>query len=567
MRQRVSPRRLRPTSSSTRQKTSSLRPGRQARSAATTGATPAMSNCASLLASRPLRASRSPPDFVPTKGPIVTITDTASATGISNLALIGGERRGASDGATIDVINPSNGQVITTIPRLTAADVDDAVAAAKSAFPAWAALEPLQRAKYLDRLADAIEANGEELAALDSLDNGSPLHEMRRDSNVAAAQLRYYAGLVLEAQGATIPSSSERLMYSLRQPYGVVGRISAFNHPLLFTVGKMAGALAAGNTVVTKPSEHTSLSSLAAADIINEIFPPGVINVITGYGHEAGDALVAHPDVQRLAFIGADGTGRMIQRRAAEVGVKHVTLELGGKNPLVIFPDADVDKAIAGALNGMNFTWQGQSCGSTSRLIVHRSLHRRVVDALAEKMEAIRSGMPHDENTDTGAIVNKQQFDKVMKYIEIGKSEGADLVAGGYQVTEGELAQGLFVRPTLFDNVDPYGRLAQEEIFGPVLAAMPFDTYDEALTIANSVQYGLTASAFTQDLRTAHAYARDIQAGYVWINETSRHFLGSGFGGYKNSGIGREENHEEILSWTQAKNVSVLFGDGGPAGH
>lgn len=491
----------------------------------------------------------------------MSTTSTIAPNDISNLALIGGERLGARDGQTIDVVDPSTGQIITTIPRLTAVDIDDAVQAAKDAFPAWAALEPLQRARYLDRLADAIEENSERLAWLDSLDNGSPLHEMRFDSKVTAGQLRYFAGLVLEAQGSTIPSSSERLMYSLRQPYGVVGRISAFNHPLLFTVGKMAGALAAGNTVVTKPSEHTSLSSLAAADIISEIFPPGVVNIITGYGHEAGDALVVHPDVHRLAFIGADPTGRMIQRRAAEVGIKHVSLELGGKNPLVIFPDADVDKAIAGALRGMNFTWQGQSCGSTSRLIVHRSIHRQVVDALGEQMDAMRSGLPHDESTDTAAIVNKQQFDKVMSYIELGKSDGYDLVAGGFQVTDGELANGLFVRPTLFDNVDPYGRLAQEEIFGPVLVAMPFDDYDEALTIANSVHYGLTASAYTNDLRLAHSFARDIQAGYVWINETSRHFLGTGFGGYKDSGIGREENHEELLSWTQSKNVSVLFGD------
>ncbi|MGP6178652.1 aldehyde dehydrogenase family protein [Microbacterium sp. A196] len=485
----------------------------------------------------------------------------ATHTEISNLALIGGERRGARDGRTIDVTNPSTGELITTIPRLSAADVDDAVQAAKQAFPAWSALEPLQRARYLDQLADAIEAGAERLAYLDSLDNGSPMHEMRFDSKVAASQLRYFAGLVLEAQGSTIPAGNERLMYSLRQPYGVVGRISAFNHPLLFTVGKMAGALAAGNTVVTKPSEHTSLSSLAAADIISDVLPQGVVNIITGLGQEAGDALVVHPDVARLAFIGADETGRMIQRRAAEVSVKHVTLELGGKNPLVIFPDADVDTAVAGALKGMNFTWQGQSCGSTSRLIVHRSIHRQVVDALAEKMEALRSGLPHDDSTDTAAIVNQQQFDKVTRYIELGKSLGYDVAAGGHRVTDGALADGLFVRPTLFDNVDPYGPLAQEEIFGPVLVAMPFDDYDEALTIANSVRYGLTASAYTNNLRTAHSFARDIQAGYVWINETSRHFLGSGFGGYKDSGIGREENHDELLSWTQAKNVSVLFGD------
>jgi betaine-aldehyde dehydrogenase len=481
----------------------------------------------------------------------------------SNLLLIGGMRCNAVDGRTIDVINPSTGSVITEIPRCGAADVDLAVEAASAAFPKWATLEPLQRAGYLFRFADAVQERGEELARLDSLDNGSPLHEMRNDVGAATGMMRYFAGLVLEIQGSTVPSSHNRLLYSLRQPYGVVGRLGAFNHPLLFTVGKMAAALAAGNTIITKPSEHTSLSSLAVADIAHEIFPPGVVNVITGFGAEAGDALVVHRRVRRLAFIGSVESGRMIQARAATTTVKTVTLELGGKNPIVIFQDADIDKAVAGALSGMNFTWQGQSCGSTSRLLVHRSIHRRVIDALAARIAALRSGLPDDPKTDTGSLVNQAQLEKVLRYVDLGKQEGADLVVGGTRVTDGVLADGLFVRPALFDNVDPYGRLAQEEIFGPVLAAMPFDSYDEALSIANSVRYGLTASAFTESLSTAHAFARDVQAGYVWINETSRHFIGTGFGGYKDSGVGREENHAELLSWTQAKNVSVLFDEPG----
>jgi betaine-aldehyde dehydrogenase len=481
----------------------------------------------------------------------------------SNLLLIGGVRRNAVDGRTIDVINPSTGGLIAEIPRCGVADVDLAVEAASAAFPAWAALEPLQRAGYLFRFADAVQERGEELARLDSLDNGSPLHEMRNDVGAATGMMRYFAGLVLEIQGATVPSSHNRLLYSLRQPYGVVGRLGAFNHPLLFTVGKMAAALAAGNTIITKPSEYTSLSSLAVADIAHEVFPPGVVNVITGFGAEAGDALVVHPRVRRLAFIGSAETGRLIQARAATAAVKTVTLELGGKNPIVIFPDADIDKAVAGALSGMNFTWQGQSCGSTSRLLVHRSIHRQVIDALAARIAVLRSGLPDDPKTDTGSLVNQAQLEKVLRYVEIGKQEGADLVVGGTRVTDGVLADGLFVRPALFDNVDPYGRLAQEEIFGPVLAAMPFDSYDQALSIANSVRYGLTASAFTESLSTAHAFARDVQAGYVWINETSRHFIGTGFGGYKDSGVGREENHAELLSWTQSKNVSVLFDEPG----
>lgn len=496
----------------------------------------------------------------------MTIT-TVAPVAYSNLNLIGGERVGASSGETIDVVNPATGELITVIPRGAKADVDAAVAAAGRAFPGWSQLEPLQRAGYLSRFADAVQAAGDELARLDSLDNGSPLHEMRNDIGATVGQLRYFAGLVLEVQGSTVPSAQGRLIYSIRQPYGVVARIGAFNHPLLFTVGKMAAALAAGNTVVSKPSEHTSLSSLAVADIIQEIFPPGVINIVTGYGAEAGDALVTHPEVRRLAFIGAADTGRAIQARAASVSIKAVSLELGGKNPIVIFPDADIDKAVAGALGGMNFTWQGQSCGSTSRLLVHRSIHREVVDALAAKIDALRSGLPDDPETETGAIVNQAQLDKVLGYVEIGKSEGAELLVGGTRVTERGLDRGLFVRPALFDNVDPYGRLAQEEIFGPVLAAMPFDDADEALTIANSVRYGLTASVFTESLATAHAFARDVQAGYVWVNETSRHFIGTGFGGFKDSGIGREENHDELLSWTQAKNVSVLFGEPDGRGH
>lgn len=473
--------------------------------------------------------------------------------------LIGDQRRGASDGRTIDVVNPSNGQVIAQIPRCTKEDVDAAVTAASSAFRGWSTMDPLVRASYLFRFADAIEVRGDELAGLDSLDNGSPLHEMRNDIGASVGQLRYFAGLVLQMHGDTVPAGHDRLIYSLRQPWGVVGRIGAFNHPLLFTVAKMAAPLVAGNTVVTKPSEHTSLSSLVLADIIQEIFPPGVINIITGFGNEAGDALVAHPEVRRIAFIGAADTGRAIQRRAAEIGVKTVSLELGGKNPLVVFPDADLDAAVDGALKGMNFTWQGQSCGSTSRLLVHHSIHRQIVDRLAEKIAAIRSGLPEDPETDTGAIVNTAQLEKVLRYVEIGKREGAELLTGGTRVTDGVLANGNFVRPALFDNVDPYGQLAQEEIFGPILAAMPFNDYDEALTIANSVRYGLTASVFTQNLGTAHHFARDVQAGYVWVNETSSHFPGTAFGGFKDSGVGREENLDELLSWTQSKNVSIYL--------
>jgi acyl-CoA reductase-like NAD-dependent aldehyde dehydrogenase len=285
-----------------------------------------------------------------------------------------------------------------------------------------------------------------------------------------------------------------------------------------------------------------------------------VVNIVTGTGAEAGDALVTHPDLRRLAFIGHPDTGRMIQARAASVCVKTVTLELGGKNPLVVFPDANLNDAIEGALRGMNFTWQGQSCGSTSRLLVHQSIHRDFVQRLTARMEKLRSGDPLDETTDTGAIVNAAQHEKVTGYIALGEQEGARLVSGGAPPQGEQFASGWYIRPTLFDQVRPDMRLAREEIFGPVLATIPFDTYDEAVRIANDVRFGLTASVWTQDLGTAHKFARDVHAGYVWVNDSSRHFLGTPFGGFKDSGLGREEDHEELASYTQVKNVNINFG-------
>ncbi|MEV6013129.1 aldehyde dehydrogenase family protein [Streptomyces sp. NPDC051976] len=472
---------------------------------------------------------------------------------------VGGKARPASDGGTIDAVNPANGELIARIPNATASDVDDAVSAARQAYPSWRRLEPHQRAAALFSLATAIDEHAEELALLDVQDNGSPIREMRNDARVASAQLRYFAGLVLHTRGETIPTSFDRLNYTSREPYGVVARIIPFNHPLMFAASKIAAPLAAGNTVILKPSEHTSLSALRLAEFASEIFPPGVLNVVTGYGTTAGDALVVHPDVRRLAFIGAADTGRAIQARAADVAVKSVTLELGGKNPLVIFPDADLKAAVDAAVRGMNFTWQGQSCGSTSRLLVHQAIYDRFVGVLSAKVDALRSGVPDDPDTETGAIINGSQFDKVKTYIELGKSEGARLAVGGDTLSDGVFAGGHYVRPALFTDVRPESRLAQEEIFGPVLAAMPFSDYDQAVGIANNVRFGLTASVFTRDLSTALRFARDVEAGYVWVNDVSRHTPGAPFGGFKDSGLGREEDIHELLSYTQTKNVHVSF--------
>lgn len=474
-------------------------------------------------------------------------------------ALIGGRQTFARNGETIDSVNPATGEVQGRIPRCREVDVADAVQAARSAQPEWRALGPSGRAALVERVAEAVLGHAEELAALDVADNGSPIREMRRDAHIAAAQLRYFAGLALQLRGETIPGEFDRLDYTVPEPFGVVGRIVPFNHPLMFAASRIAAPLIAGNTVVLKPSEHTSLSALRLGELVAPILPPGVVNIVTGYGREAGDALVTHPEVRRLAFIGSADIGRHIQQRAASHAVKTVTLELGGKNPIVVFPDADLDAAIDGALRGMNFTWQGQSCGSTSRLLVHASEHEAFVGRLAERIEALRSGPPELESTDTGAIVHRGQYDKVLDYVRIGREEGAEILVGGGPVSDPELSAGMFVAPTLFDRVRPESRLAQEEIFGPVLAAMPFTSYRDAIEIANGVPFGLTASVFTGDLSTAHRFARDVQAGYVWVNDASRHFPGTPYGGVKDSGVGRDEGAEELFSYVQTKNVNVRF--------
>jgi acyl-CoA reductase-like NAD-dependent aldehyde dehydrogenase len=473
--------------------------------------------------------------------------------------MIGGVRRGAVTGEYLEAVNPATGETIARFPRGTADDVDAAVRAAREALPGWKHAAALDRAAAVSHLADLVESHAQELADLDVADNGSPIREMRNDAHLAAAQMRYFAGLALQLRGETIPTGPDRVNYTLQEPFGVVGRIIPFNHPLMFAAEKIAAPLIAGNTVVLKPSEHTSVSALRLADLIGEALPPGVVNVVTGLGAEAGDALVVHPGVPRLAYIGSVAVGREIQRRAAEHVVKTVTLELGGKNAMVVFPDADLDDAVDGAVRGMNFTWQGQSCGSTSRLLVHASMHAEFVERLAARLEAMRCGPPDEEATDTGAIVHRQQYEKVLDYLELGRAEGARVVAGGGPPDPSPVPGGMFVLPTLFDEVDPNGRLAREEIFGPVLAVMPFRDYDQAMAIANSVSYGLTASVFTRDLATAHRFARDAEAGYVWVNDASRHFPGAPFGGVKNSGVGREEGFEELASYAQPKNVNVRF--------
>lgn len=473
--------------------------------------------------------------------------------------LIGGELTGAIGGQLNNSIDPARETVLGHFPDGTAADVDRAVNAAKSASGEWRRTPMGRRAEFVLEMAAAVDRHGEELAILDSLDNGSPIRVMRGDFKFASDHMRYFAGLALQLRGETIPTPRWRsLDFTLLDPFGVVGRIVPFNHPLMFAASKIAAPLIAGNTVVLKPSVETSLSALRMGELFADIVPPGVLNVVTGSGARVGEALVRHPEVRRLAFTGSAEVGLQILRSASDVCVKNVTLELGGKNPCIVFADTDHAAAIDGALRGMNFTWQGQSCGSTSRLYVHRSIFADFIEELGAAMDAMKVGDPMDEASDVGAIVSRRQYDKVCSYIQLGLSaKGARLVAGGAPRKE---TPGLYIRPTLFAVETEEGSpLEREEIFGPVLVAVPFDTYDEVIARANSLPLGLTASVWTTDLSTAMNAASDLQTGYVWVNSTSVHVPGAPFGGQKDSGIGREESLEELYSFTQTKNVFVQF--------
>jgi len=470
--------------------------------------------------------------------------------------LIGGELTGAASGKTVPTRNPATGERLADVPDCDEQDVSLAVAAAKQAYPAWRKLTPMERANYCRRFAGRLRARAETYALLDALDGGNVIRSLRVDVEHAARMHEYFAGLATELKGETIPANAQTLNFTLREPYGVVGRIVPFNHPIMFAASRLAAPLVAGNTVVLKCADQTPLSALEMSHDLKEVFPPGVVNVVNGTGPAAGAPLVRHPDVRRVAFTGSVEVGRQILRDAAD-GLKTVSLELGGKNPMIVFPDVDLDKAVASAFQGMNYSWQGQSCGSTSRLFLHADIHDTFLERLTERVQAIRMGMPTDDASEMGCLVSQRHFEKVMSYIEIGKQEGAKLVIGGGKPSKPELARGHFVEPTIFDQVNYKMRLAQEEIFGPVESVIPWRNAAELAEMANSVFYGLTASIWSRDFPTAYRLAQEIEAGFIWINDSSRHFQGVPFGGYKQSGLGREECLAELLGYTQIKSVNV----------
>lgn len=469
---------------------------------------------------------------------------------------IGGEWVKASSGQTITTINPSNGDLLGDVPLANEADVDKAVASAKAAFPAWSALPVAKRPEYLVRLADTIDENADQLALMDAVDSGNAVSGMRADMKWTADTLRYFAALVTEIKGETMSREPGHLNLTLRQPYGVVAKINPFNHPFRFCAEKAASALAAGNTIVIKGPEQAPLSSLRLGELCQQIFPPGVVNIVTGDGM-TGSAMVRHKDVHRIGFVGSVETGRIIAREAAE-GLKEITLELGGKNPIIIFPDADPVKAAATVVKAMNMDRQGQSCSSTSRVLVHESLHDKVRAELVKAASAIPIGLPWLEGAEMGPLVSQQQYDKVLRYIDYGHEDGARLLTGGGPPDDADLTKGFFVAPTVFDGVTPQMRIGREEIFGPVMSIMGWTDFDEMIDVANGVMYGLTASIVTNDFSAAMRAAERVEAGYVWINSAGR-YLGAPYGGWKQSGIGKEESFEELLSYTRVKNVNMRW--------
>jgi betaine-aldehyde dehydrogenase len=458
-------------------------------------------------------------------------------------------------GRYADSINPGTGEVLAAVADGTAEDVEAAIAAARAGFETWRRVAPLERARLLRRVAAILREHAGELAMIDAADCGNPVKEMVGDAMVAAAQMEFFAGFVTEMKGASIPMGPDAVNFSVREPLGVVGRIIPFNHPFMFCAGKSAAPLAAGNTVIVKPPEQAPLSSLRLAELLDSVLPPGVFNVLPG-GREVGQAIASHPGIAKVALIGSVPTGRAVMRAAAET-VKPVMLELGGKNALIAYPDADPDEVAAAAIAGMNFTWCGQSCGSTSRAFIHRAIHAAVIECIKVRIGHFRPGIPTDPATTMGAIVSRAQYDRVLGYIESAKAEGAQLLHGGKRPDDARLAKGLYIEPTIFTGVTPRMRIAREEIFGPVLGILEWSSEADMLAEVNSVEYGLTCSIWTNDISTAHRTAMAVQAGFVWINEVGKHFLGAPFGGVKQSGIGREECFEEMLLFTSEKNIHI----------
>ena len=472
---------------------------------------------------------------------------------------VGGEWVDAGSGDSFESDNPYLGEPWALIPRGTAADVDRAVRAAHAAFTSgeWPRLTASRRGALLRRLGDLITQRSTALAEIEVRDNGKLYAEMSAQTAYMAQWYHYYGGLADKVEGAVLPTDKpETFNYTRYEPLGVVAAIIPWNSPLLLLTWKLAPALAAGNTVVVKPSEFTSASALEFMKLVEEAgFPPGVVNVVTGFGADVGAALIEHPLVRKVAFTGSDATGQRVYEAAAR-GLKRVSMELGGKSPNIVFEDADLDNAIKGVISGI-FAATGQTCIAGSRLLVQESIHDQFLDKLVAFAKTAKMGNPMNADTQIGPVTNKPQLEKILKYIDIAKGEGALAVLGGARASRPECGNGWFVEPTIFSGVRNSMRIAQEEVFGPVLAVIPFKDDQEAIAIGNDVVFGLAAGVWTQNIRRALTMAETLQAGTVWVNTYRAVSYLSPFGGYKRSGLGRESGQEMIKEYLQVKSVWI----------
>jgi len=473
--------------------------------------------------------------------------------------LIDGQWVEAVSGQRFSVENPAKRAPIADVPRAGAADVDRAVAAAQKAQPAWAKVAPRERGKLLLKIAEAFEARVEEMARTIALETGNALRTQARGEARGAADIfRYFGGLAGELKGETIPLGEHVLSYTRREPLGLVGAIIPWNAPVLLGALKIAPALCAGNALVLKAAEDAPLGVLLMAEICQEFLPPGVLNVLTGFGAECGGPLANHPAIRKLSFTGSTEVGKVIMRAAAE-RIVPVSLELGGKSPSIVYPDADEDWVVEGIIAAMRFTRQSQSCTAGSRLFLHADIFDSFLARLKAKTSALKLGDPLDEQSDIGTIINNKQFTKVCKYVEEGLARAdATLVMGGLPPSSGPLSEGYFAIPTIFADQSNDWRLAREEIFGPVLVAIRWTDEAEVIRMANDSHYGLAAYVWTHDIGTALRTAHAIESGWVQVNQGLGQSPGHSYGGYKQSGIGREFSLEGMLdSFTQRKNVTV----------